>query len=131
MSILGHVEDTGDSMVTLRVRVRGGSSLDMRFQVDTGFNGAIGLSSQAIQALNLTEVGRSSYVMADGSKTRTATYDVDIEWLGAWRRVLAVGTGGGSLLGMQALYGHRLVVDAIPGGRLEITPLPAAPSESR
>jgi hypothetical protein len=49
---------------------------------------------------------------------------VDLNWGGSWRSVLVYATGREPLIGARLLAGHRLQVDVVPGGSVEITPLP-------
>lgn len=51
-------------------------------------------------------------------------YEVDIVWGAEWRTVTADEIGKGGLLGMEAIQGHRLTIDAFPGGPITLNPLP-------
>jgi hypothetical protein len=47
-----------------------------------------------------------------------------VEWNGGWRPVLVSAVGDEPLVGMRLLAGHELRIAVVPGGVVEITPLP-------
>jgi predicted aspartyl protease len=122
MTLRGTVEPTGDPTVVVRVRANS-LIIQTRPIVDTGFNGAVSLDVEDVRSLRLTPIAEVRYRLADGSYAESNVYDVEIEWLGVWKRVEAVETSDGALVGTQALFGHRLVVDFVPGGQVQVAPL--------
>ena len=48
----------------------------------------------------------------------------EVEWGGSWRPVLVYAVGNDPLLGMRLLSGHKLVIEVVPGGLVEIRPHP-------
>ena len=58
--------------------------------------------------------------MADGSSRQFDIYAAEVEWDGRWRPVLVSAVGAEILLGMRMLANHRLLVNAWPGGTVEI-----------
>ncbi len=63
-------------------------------------------------------------MLADGS---VRTYDIfaaEVAWGSTWRAVLVSAVGNESLLGMRLLAGHKLLVEVVRGGLVEILPLP-------
>lgn len=122
MSLVGAVDDSGD--IVLRLRVRGPlGAFEVRSIVDTGFNGAVSLDRESIQTLGLRARAEVRYRLADGTYAESRVFDAEMERFGSWKRVAAVEARGGCLVGMQALYGHRLVVEAVSGGLVEISAL--------
>jgi hypothetical protein len=49
---------------------------------------------------------------------------VEVTWGGTWRPVLVSAVGDEPLFGMRLLAGHKLRIDVVPGGVVEILPLP-------
>jgi hypothetical protein len=47
-----------------------------------------------------------------------------VAWDGGWRPVLVSAVGAEALLGMRLLVGHELRIAVVPGGAVEISPLP-------
>jgi len=63
-------------------------------------------------------------VLADGSVRQFDIFAAEVAWAGTWRAVLASAVGNESLLGMRLMAGHKLVVEVVPGGLVDIIPLP-------
>jgi clan AA aspartic protease len=123
--IVGTVEGSGDAVVSLRIRSPRSEPVAFKVVVDTGFNDWLTLPLSAIQSLALLFREEGRFTLADGSETVSRIYAAEVEWLGAWRRVLVVEMDGGPLLGMAMLRGHRLSIDVRDGGRVEIQALEA------
>ncbi|HEY1378936.1 MAG TPA: hypothetical protein VGF55_19195 [Gemmataceae bacterium] len=92
--------------------------------VDSGCALALTLPTATVTALGLALQSSSAAVLADGSVTQFDVYSAEVEWDGVWRPVLVSAMGDEPLLGMQLMAGHRLRVDVMPGGVVEIAPLP-------
>jgi clan AA aspartic protease len=122
--IRGTVNARRRAVVRLRLRGPGGAECDVDAVVDSGFNGSMALPDAVVAALGLTPQNRSSAVLADGSVRQFDLCAAEVEWEGTWRPVMVSALGGKALLGMRLLAGHRLSVEVIPGGAVEITPLP-------
>jgi len=52
------------------------------------------------------------------------SYAAELAWGGGWRPVLVSGVGDEVLLGMRLRAGTELRIAVVPGGVVEITPLP-------
>ena len=63
-------------------------------------------------------------MLADGSVRQFDIWDAEVEWGGTWRAVLVYELGNEPLLGMRLLAGHKLEIEVVPGGLVEILPLP-------
>jgi predicted aspartyl protease len=74
-----------------------------------------------VAALGLIRQSASRATLADGTIRSFDIYAVEVAWDGVWRPVLASAVGGECLLGMHFLAGHRLCVDVVPGGVVEVT----------
>jgi clan AA aspartic protease len=122
--IRGAVNARGEAAVRLRLRGPGGAEADVDAVVDTGFTAALTLPAAVIAALGLARQSGGSAVLGDGSVRQFDIYAVEVDWGGTWRPVLASAVGDEVLVGMRLLTGHQLRVEAVPGGVVEITPLP-------
>jgi predicted aspartyl protease len=79
--------------------------------------------------LALVPLSGGSAQLADGTMRRFDTFEAEIEWNGAWRGVVASVLGSEALLGMALLSGLQLRVEVVPGGAVEIGPLPWSDEE--
>lgn len=122
--IWGAVNAQMEAVVRLRVRGPSGAQAGIDAVIDTGFTSSLTLSQAVVSALGLIRQSGGTAVLADGSSRPFGIYAVEVEWGGTWRPVLAWAVGDEILLGMGLLAGHRLRVDAVPGGMAEITPYP-------
>jgi predicted aspartyl protease len=82
------------------------------------------LPAATVTALGLVRQSSSGAVLADGSFRQFDVYAAEVEWDGVWRPVLVSAVGDEELLGMRLLAGHELRMKVVPGGSVEIAPLP-------
>ena len=122
--IRGTVNARLEAVLRLRVRGPGGAELDVDAVVDTGFTSSLTLPSAAVTALGLVRQSGGSVVLGDGSVRHFDVYAAVVEWDGNWRPVLVSAVGDEVLVGMRLLAGHELRVAVVPGGPVEISPLP-------
>ena len=111
-------------VIPLRIRGSDGSELDVNTVVDTGFTAALTLPDTIVTALNLPFDSCGELVLGDGTSRQFKMSIAEILWDGTWRSVLATALGDEVLIGMRMLAVHRLQIDAVPGGTVEITLLP-------
>ena len=122
--IAGVVNARHEAVVQLRVRGPAGSELDVDTVIDSGFTASMTLPAMTVAALGLTRQSVGGAVLADGSVRQFEIYAAEVEWNGGWRSVLVSAVGVEALLGMRLLAGHELRIEVVPGGAVEITPLP-------
>src|SRR5437764_998296 len=60
----------------------------------------------------------------DGKFVAIDVVAAEAEWEGSWRPILVSAVGDEVLVGMRLLAGHELRVAVVPGGSVEISPLP-------
>ncbi len=120
----GVVNARREAVVPLRVRGPGGIEMDVDAVVDSGFTAALTLPAAGVAALGLARQSGGGAVLADGSIRQIDIYAAEVAWEGGWRPVLASAVGNEVLLGMGLLAGHELRIAVVPGGVVEITPLP-------
>lgn len=119
----GTVNDHHEATVSLKLRGPGGDLFTATAIVDTGFSAVLTLPSEIIAALGLFAESSGRALLADGTWCRYDVYAAEVWWDDSWRRVLVSGVGEQPLLGMRMLAGHKLLVDVVPGGAVEIVPL--------
>ena len=122
--IRGAVNARGEAVVRLRVRGPGGAETDVDAVIDTGFTASLTLPLAVVSALGLVRQSGGGAVLADGSVRQFDIYAAEVAWDGTWRPVLVSAVGDEVLLGMRLLAGHELRIEVVPGGTVEITPLP-------
>jgi predicted aspartyl protease len=122
--ITGVVNGRLEAVVRLRVRGPAGFERDVDTVIDSGFTASLTLSATTVAALRLTRQSGGGAVLADGSVRQFDIYAAEVEWNGGWRSVLVSAVGDEALVGMRLLAGHELRVAVVPGGAVEITPLP-------
>jgi clan AA aspartic protease len=122
--IRGMVNVRREAIVTVRVRGPGGAERDVDAVVDSGFNASLTLPDAVVATLGLARQSGGGAVLADGSVRQFDIYAAEVAWGGGWRPVLVSGVGDEVLLGIRLLAGHELQIAVVPGGSVEITPLP-------
>jgi len=122
--IRGIVNVRREAIVPLQVRGPGGAERDVDAVVDSGFTASLTLPATVVATLGLARQSGGGAVLADGSVRQFDIYAAEVAWRGGWRPVLVSGVGDEVLLGMRLLAGHELRIAVVPGGVVEITPLP-------
>jgi clan AA aspartic protease len=122
--IQGAVNAHHEAIVRLRVRGPGGAESDVDVIVDTGFTSSLTLPATLVATLGLVRLSGGSATLADGSVRQFDICAAEVEWDGTWRPVLVYAVGNEALLGMRLLAAHKLLIDVVPGGLVEILPLP-------
>lgn len=122
--IRGTVNARLEAVVRLRVRGAGGAESDVDAVVDSGYTSSLTLPAAVVAALGLVRQSGGSVVLGDGSVRHFDVYAAEVEWDGNWRPLLVSVIGDEVLMGMRLLSGHALRVAVVPGGAVEIEPLP-------
>ncbi len=122
--IQGVVNARIEATIRIRLRASDGSELDVEAVIDSGFTGSLALPAAVIAAIGLAQQSGGRAVLADGSVRQLDIYAAEVEWDGSWRSVMVAAVGDEALVGMRLLAGHELRVVVVPGGVVEISPLP-------
>jgi clan AA aspartic protease len=120
----GVVNARHEAVIRLRIREPGGVESDVDVIVDSGFTASLTLPVTVVTALGLARQSGGSAVLAVGSVRLFDICAAEVEWGSTWRAVLVSAVGNEPLLGMRLLAGHKLVIEVVPGGLVEILPLP-------
>ena len=94
--------------------------------LDTGCSEELVLTPDIVSTLGLTPQGEMPLILADGEEQVFDFYMASISWHGQDRIVAIVEMPSECLIGMNLLWGSRLIVDAAAGGEAMIEPLTAA-----
>ena len=121
--IEGLVNDALEAAATLRVEGPSGRAEEIEVLIDTGYSGFLALPETKVEELELVFIGEGLAILADGRQTRFDVYDALILWDGGARPVEVDATGSRALVGMALLEGHRLVVEVVEGGLVEVVGL--------
>ena len=122
--IRGTVVGAREAMVQLPVRSDAGQELDIQFVVDTGFTDELVLPPAIVSSLGLRYHSSTYATMGDGSVVSIDVYTATILWDSRSRIVKVHEAGGGPLIGMGLLSGHRMCMDVLDGGAVTIDSLP-------
>ena len=101
-----------------------GTEVTVPALLDTGFSSALALPPATVATLGLSFVMRGPAVLGDGSVVYFNIHSAEIEWDGGWRPILVSAVGDRVLAGMELCDGCELKITVVPGGAVEITPLP-------
>jgi clan AA aspartic protease len=92
--------------------------------IDTGFNDFLTLPLTLIAKLGLPFEAPTLATLADGSVVTLDYYRATLQWDDKQRTVPVLAVESGPLIGMSMLYGYRLKVDVVDGGKVSIETLP-------
>lgn len=112
---VGHVTADGWARVRISVAGTAGASEEIDALLDTGFNGALALSSEQIAALGLNQRSKTRVVLASGERRHVPTYHATIRF-GTKKQTVLVAEAGEPLVGMALLWGYDLHVQCVDGG---------------
>ena len=121
---------TASRQPVVRLTLRGPSGVSFSFDavVDTGFAWSLSLPGAELGMLGLPFAATIRTTLADGLVGSFAAFKADVLWDGVWRPINVAAMGTTPLVGMGLLDGHELRVACVPGGAVEIAPLPPGPA---
>ena len=122
--IRGTVNSRHEAVVPLRVRAPGGLEYDVDAVMDTGFTGSLTLPPALLSAINAPLRSQIDIRLGDGTIRQVDTYDMEVEWGGAWLAIRVTEIDADPLLGMGLLAGHEVFIEFVPGGVVDISRLP-------
>jgi clan AA aspartic protease len=122
--IRGVVNARHEATIRLRVRGPGRLEFDVDAIVDSGFTSSLTLPVAMATAMGLARQSGGTAMLADGSVGHFDICAAEVEWGGKWRSVLVYVLGNEPLAGMRLLAGHKLVIEVVPGGSVEILAIP-------
>jgi len=121
--IYGVVNLRCEATLPLVVRNSSGQREAIKTVIDTGFDGFLSLPSEIITRLGLSWIISNPATLGDGSETVFDFYTATVIWDGQYRDIDIAASETEPLLGMAMLYGYRLQIDNVEGGRVMIEEL--------
>lgn len=121
--ITGTVNANREAILRLTVRDANGQEHERDAVVDTGFDGWLSLPPDFILALGLQPQRLGRAVLADGSETLFAVYEVTVLWDGQPRLVPIYELDAAPLVGMSLMYGYELVLPVLDGATFTLRSL--------
>ena len=121
--IRGTVNARLEAIIRLTVFGPTGAEIEIDTIIDSGFTGNLVLPPTLIAALGLVKRSGGTATLADGSVKNFETFSAEIEWKGVRRRIVVSAVGNEALAGMVLLASHRLCMEVVSGGRVEIDSL--------
>ena len=110
-------------IVPVSVANNGGTVLQFRAALDTGFNDFLSLPASAIRQLGLRASGSQVVTLANGESNERPVYDAIVIWDGERLSLPVFGLGDTPLVGMALLRGSRVTIDVAEGGAVAVEPL--------
>jgi clan AA aspartic protease len=118
--ITGNVSAAREAII--RIAVRGSETREESIDaiIDTGFDGFLTLPASVVSDLALPFAGATRAKLGDGREVSLDAFEAIVIWDSGERSVVTLATDGEPLVGMALLSGHRVVLDVVEGGRVEI-----------
>ncbi len=124
--ITGVVTAAREAVLRLQVQGPAGHTVTVEAVLDTGFTGFLTLPAAVVTTLGLPFAGTSRATLSDGSEVGLDVFEATVLWDGRPRAVTVLAAEGGVLVGMAMLWGFRLTLDGVIGGRVQLYALPSA-----
>jgi len=118
--IIGILNESFEPSIPLLCADRNGRWRRITVAIDTGFSGFLTLHPDIIAELEGFRFGTTRFEVADGSEIEFPTFTMKVQWDGFERRIVALASEAGSLVGMKMIKGWRLQINAVEGGDVRI-----------
>jgi clan AA aspartic protease len=118
--MFGAVNDNCESIIKVAVGRVDSPKIAVDALIDTGFTSFLSLPLSIITELDLTWHYRDVGTLGDGSEIVFELYKASVIWDGQNKLIDVVASDADPLVGMGLLYGFKLQVEAVEGGRVTI-----------
>jgi clan AA aspartic protease len=118
--MFGVVNDNCEAIIKVAVGRIDSPKIAVDAVIDTGFTSFLSLPLSIITELDLTWHYRDSGTLGDGSEIIFDLYKASVIWDGQNKLIDVVASEADPLVGMGLLYGFKLQVEAVEGGRVTI-----------
>lgn len=112
------VNNNCEAIIKVAVGRVGSPKITVDAVIDTGFTSFLSLPLSIITELDLTWHYRDFGTLGDGSEVVFELYKASVIWDGQNKIVDVVASDADPLVGMSLLYGFKLQVEAVEGGRV-------------
>ena len=118
--MFGVVNNDCEAIIKVAVGGTSSSKIAVDAVIDTGFTSFLSLPLSIITELELTWHYRDVGTLGDGSEIVFELYKASVIWDGQTKLIDVVASDADPLVGMGLLYGFKLQVEAVEGGRVTI-----------
>ncbi|MGL6342372.1 MAG: clan AA aspartic protease [Waterburya sp.] len=118
--MFGVVNDNCEAIIKVAVGRIASPKVVVDTVIDTGFTSFLSLPLSIITELDLTWHYRDIGTLGDGSEVVFELYKAAVIWDGQNKIIDVVASDAEPLVGMALLYGFKLQVEAVEGGRVTI-----------
>jgi clan AA aspartic protease len=118
--MFGAVNDNCEAIIKVAVGRVDSPKIAVDALIDTGFTSFLSLPLSIITELDLTWHYRDVGTLGDGSEIVFELYKASVIWDGQNKLIDVVASDADPLVGMGLLYGFKLQVEAVEGGRVTI-----------
>jgi clan AA aspartic protease len=118
--MFGVVSHNCEAIIKVAVGRIGLPKITVDAVIDTGFTSFLSLPLSVITELDLTWHYRDFGTLGDGSEVVFELYKAAVIWDGQNKVIDVVASDADPLVGMGLLYGFKLQVEAVEGGRVTI-----------
>jgi clan AA aspartic protease len=118
--MFGAVNDHCEAIIKVAVGRIDSPKIAVDAAIDTGFTSFLSLPLSIITELDLTWHYRDVGTLGDGSEIVFELYKASVIWDGQNKLIDVVASEADPLVGMGLLYGFKLQVEAVEGGRVTI-----------
>lgn len=118
--MFGRVNDNCEAIIKVAVGRIDSPKIAVDAVIDTGFTSFLSLPLSIITELDLTWHYRDVGTLGDGSEVVFELYKAAVIWDGQNMMVDIVASDAEPLVGMGLIYGFKLQVEAVEGGRVTI-----------
>ena len=122
--VTGEINAFREIVFTIPLQDGNGDWHDVRFALDTGFDGDLTLPTILIEALRLPFANKSTATLGDGSDHTFATYDTQVRWDNVERQAIVLAAEGFPLIGTKLVYGYALYLHIVDGASAVAVRLP-------
>lgn len=121
--MFGVVNNNCEAMIKVAVGRVGSPKITVDAVIDTGFTSFLSLPLSIITDIGLPWHYRDVGVLGDGSEVVFEIYKASVIWDGQNQIIDVVASDSDPLVGMALLYGFKLQIEAVEGGRITIESL--------
>ena len=118
--ILGQVNDNLEAMLPVSLTGLDGRLHSFDALIDTGFDGELALSREAIRQLGLVARGKRRTTLADSQVILVDNFLGTVSWHGRLFEVNAIQLDEECLVGMSLLQESRVTIEAWAGGQVVV-----------
>ena len=97
-----------------------GAAISYDALLDTGFNAVVSIGERDVEELDLRFLGEHTMVLADGTECDSAVFAGLVHFAGEWREVPIIVSGDDAMVGLQLIYGARLMLDVVLDGDVDL-----------